>query len=141
MTALVPTLHGVIDRRMLVNFRARPEAVTGMLPAPFQPKLVRGWAMVGICLIRLRDIRPRGFPSWCGLNSEIAAHRMAVGWNENGASGEGVFIPRRDTSSSVQAFVGGRVFPGVHHQALFTVQESATEFSLAMCSTWARRSR
>lgn len=127
-------MRGVIDRRMLVNFRARPEVVAKMLPAPFRPKLVCGWAMVGICLIRLKDIRPHGFPALCGLNSENAAHRIAVEWDENGAMREGVFIPRRDTSSQLQAFVGGRVFPGVHHRATFKVKETANEFCLKMRS-------
>ena len=134
MNSLVPTLSGVIDRRILVNFRARPEVVAKILPAPFGPKLVRNWAMVGICLIRLKDIRPCGFPALCGLNSENAAHRIAVEWGDNGATREGVFIPRRDTSSQLQAFVGGQVFPGVHHRATFKVTESAGEFCLEMRS-------
>ena len=134
MISLVPTMRGVIDRRMLVNFRVRAEVVARILPVPFRPKLVRGWAMVGICLIRLKDIRPHGFPAMCGLNSENAAHRIAVEWEANGATREGVFIPRRDTSSQLQAFVGGRVFPGVHHRAAFKVEESGDEFGLAMRS-------
>ena len=134
MNLRIPSLRGVIERRMLVNFRARPEAVAKLLPPPFRPKLVRGWAMVGICLIRLAAMRPRLFPSWCGVGSENAAHRIAVEWDENGVTREGVFIPRRDTSSRLQAFVGGELFSGVHHRADFVVQESADEFALAMCS-------
>jgi len=30
------------------------------------------------CLIRLKDIRPRFFPSFLGISSENAAHRIAV---------------------------------------------------------------
>lgn len=134
MNVFVPTMHGVIDRRMLINFRARPEVVAKMLPPSFRPKLVNGWAMVGICLIRLKDLRPRGFPVLCGLNSENAAHRFAVEWDESGVTREGVFIPRRDTSSQLQTWVGGRVFPGVHHHATFKVEETATDFSLEMRS-------
>jgi hypothetical protein len=47
---------------------------------------------------------------------------------------EGVFIPRRDTSSRLQSFVGGRIFPGVHHLADFKVSETSNEFCLAMRS-------
>ena len=131
---MMPRLHGIIDRRMLVNFRIRPETVGELLPAFFRPKLVNGWTMAGICLIRLKHIRPHGFPAACGLASENAAHRIAVEWDEGGSAREGVFIPRRDTSSALQAIVGGRLFPGVHHLAKFEVSETAGEFHLRMHS-------
>jgi hypothetical protein len=134
MTALTPTMHGLIDRRMLINFRVQPDVVRKLLPPYFRPKLVKGWGMAGVCLIRLKEIRPRGLPLPCGLTSENAAHRIAVEWDENGATREGVFIPRRDTSSSLQALAGGRVFPGVHHVADFEVTEGSDEFQLRMDS-------
>ena len=117
---------------MLVNFHVRPDAVRPLLPAFFRPKLVDGWAMAGICLIRLKDMRPLGLPPACGLTSENAAHRIAVEWDEAGTTREGVFIPRRDTSSRLQAFAGGRVFPGVHHSAKFEVNEQDGAIQLEM---------
>jgi Uncharacterized conserved protein (COG2071) len=134
MNLILPTMHGLIDRRMLVNFRVRPEVAGALLPPFFRPKLVRGWAMAGICLIRVKDIRPRGFPAWFGVSSENAAHRIAVEWGANGAMREGVFIPRRDTSSRLQTFVGGRVFPGQHHHANFDVAEHDDNLRLWMNS-------
>lgn len=134
MTLNLPTMHGLIDRRTLVNFRVRPETVSPLLPSFFRPKLVKGWAMVGICLIRLKDIRPRGFGAMFGVSSENAAHRIAVEWDEQGRTREGVFIPRRDTSSRLQSFVGGKVFPGVHHLADYIVNETDDDFQLQMQS-------
>ena len=130
----VPTMHGLIDRRMLVNFRTRPDVIKKMLPDYFRPKLINGWAMAGICLIRLKRIRPRGLPAFIGLNSENAAHRIAVEWDADGVVREGVFIPRRDTSSALQKFAGGRFFPGVHHLADFSVTEENNRFGLQMRS-------
>jgi len=132
MNTLMPTMHGIIDRRMLVNFRVKPETARKLLPPYFRPKIMAGWAMAGICLIRLKDIRPRGFPAALGLTSENAAHRIAVEWDENGTTREGVYIPRRDTSSTLQAFVGGRIFPGVHHNAGFEVAELDDGYKLRM---------
>lgn len=119
---------------MLVNFRVQQDVIRELLPTHFQPKLVRGWAMAGVCLIRLRDIRPYGFPLPYGITSENAAHRIAVEWSENGQWHEGVFIPRRDTSSALQALVGGRIFPGLHHLADFDAQEKDNNFQLNMHS-------
>jgi hypothetical protein len=132
MRTIVPTLHGVIDRRILVNFRVQPDVICKILPPQFRPKLIKNWAMAGICLIRLKDTRPRGFP--CGFTSENAAHRIAVEWEENGVTHEGVFIPRRDTSSVIQAFAGEQFSLGVHHVAKFRVAEGKGKYQLQMRS-------
>jgi hypothetical protein len=128
----LPKVHGVIRRRLLVNFRADPSVVAGLLPAPFRPKLHDGWAVAGICLIRLEEIRPKGFPRLAGLSSENAAHRIAVEWDEAGATREGVYIPRRDTGSLMNHLAGGRVFPGEHHRARFDVEDTPDRVALEM---------
>ncbi len=135
MNPHIPTLRGLIDRRILVNFRVRPDAVAKLLPSPFRPKLVHGWAMAGICLIRLKRVRPTCFPLVMGLSSENAAHRIAVEWFEDGRTQEGVFIPRRDTSSRLQALTGDCLFPGIHCHSDFDVNEAGDDFSLAMQSS------
>ena len=104
------------------------------IPSRFRPKLQQGFAVAGICLIRLEHIRPRLMPELIGLNSENAAHRVAVIWDEGGVAREGVFISRRDTSSQINHLLGGRIFPGEHHQASFSVTESDSQVSLRMKS-------
>jgi hypothetical protein len=130
----VPVMRGVIDRRMLVNFRCDPAVIRPVLPAPFRPKLVRGWAMAGICLIRLKELRPRWLSAPLGFTSENAAHRIAVEWDLNGEQREGVFIPRRDTNARLNQLAGNRLFPGVHHLARFTVWESPNRFKVELRS-------
>ncbi|HEV3341661.1 MAG TPA: DUF2071 domain-containing protein [Pirellulales bacterium] len=134
----VPIIRGIIDRRVLVNFRVEASALGRLLPAPFRPKLVGGMGMAGVCLIRLKHIRPRHVPSRLGISSENAAHRVAVVWESDGETREGVFIPRRDTSSWLNTLVGGRLFPGVHHHALFRVQEGDGRYRIEVNSDDAR---
>lgn len=132
----IPSVRAVVDRRLLINFRVAPEALARLLPAPFRPKLVRGWGLAGICLLRLRDARPAGLPAFLGLSSENAAHRIAVEWEDaDGVTREGVFVPRRDTASRFNELVGGRVFPGVHHGATFQVWEPGNRFKIAVFPT------
>ena len=125
----LPVIKGLIRRRLLVNFRVDAQVMTDYLPAPFRPKLHAGYAVAGICLIRLEQIRPVGLPSFCGLSSENAAHRIAVEWQDptTGALREGVFIPRRDTGSWLNHWAGRRIFPGEHHLADFTVEDNGRE--------------
>ena len=126
----IPTMEGIIDRRILVNYRVDPHYLERFLPGPFRPKLVHGMGIAGICLIRLKQIRPHSLPTLLGLSSENAAHRIAVAWEENGGYQEGVYIPRRDTSSRFNTVVGGKLFPGIHHHAHFQVTESDEAFRI-----------
>jgi hypothetical protein len=129
----IPTIKGIIKRRLLVNFRAQPEVVQRILPQPFRPKLHNGHSLVGICLIRLEQIRPAGLPALVGVSSENAAHRIAVEWtDEAGIQREGVFIPRRDTGSFLNRVAGGRVFPGEHHPAKFSVADTGGRIDFSM---------
>jgi hypothetical protein len=130
-----PTLVGIIERRLLINYKVDPQAVADLLPQGFRPQLVRGSAVAGICLLRLGNLRPIGMPSWVGLRSENAAHRVAVQWETPSGVSQGVYIPRRDTESMTNVLAGGRLFPGVHHRARFAVREDPGRFSVDYCST------
>ncbi len=135
MMLRLPVIRGVIDRRILVNYRVDPEVMSRILPPPFRPKLIHGHAIGGICLIRLRQLRPNWIRASVGLSSENAAHRIAVEWNdETGATLEGVYIPRRDSDSRLNALAGGRIIPGIHHHATFTVTESKDHFAIDLRS-------
>jgi hypothetical protein len=130
----IPVIRGLIDRRILVNYRVDPRVLAALLPAPFRPKVTHGFGMVGICLIRLKHVRPSFIPSWLGISSENAAHRAAVEWDGNGGPCEGVYVRRRDTNSWLNSLAGGRVFPGFHHHAHFAVNETAERFEVALRS-------
>lgn len=133
-TVKLPVIQGVIDRRILVNYRIDPSVLARYLPPPFRPKTHRDMGIGGVCLIRLKNERPIGLPAALGFVSENAAHRFAVKWDQDGETREGVFIPRRDTSSRLSTALGGLLFPGEHHHAKFTVRESDDRFEVAMTS-------
>lgn len=124
------TIHGLIDRRVLLNYRIDPAALQRVLPSPFQPKLYGTHGVGGVCMIRFKQLRPRFVPAWLGLGSENAAHRIAVQWNQDGELREGVFIPRRDTNSWFNKTLGGRIFPGIFQRSRFEGRESDSSVSL-----------
>jgi len=130
----IPTIEGIIDRRILINYQIDKEVLINYLPKPFKPKLVNGKGIAGICLIRLKEIRPKGLPKQIGISSENGAHRIAVEWTEKDIQKEGVYIPRRDTSSKLNSLAGGTIFPGVHHLADFTVNENNGNYEVGFIS-------
>jgi hypothetical protein len=129
----LPTITGIIRRRLLINFSADANIVQKILPAGMSPKLHEDRAIVGICLIRLEHIRPKGMPEIFGFSSENAAHRIAVRWkNSEGQDEEGVFIPRRDTNSLIATLAGGRLFPGEHHHSEFQISDDGDSIVFTM---------
>jgi hypothetical protein len=130
----LPEIQGEIERRLLVNYRVDPEAAARALPAPFRPQLVGDAAVAGICLIRLGHMRPLRLPARFGLRSENAAHRVAVEWDTPLGPRTGVYIPRRDSDSWANIALGGRIYPGEHHRARFTVTEDDDHVAVAFAS-------
>src|SRR5262245_10532815 len=128
----LPVIRGVIERRILVNYRVDPDVLAALLPRPFRPQVVNGYGVAGICLIRLGQIRLSGLPWWLGIGSENAAHRVAVEWDDGSQVRRGVYVLRRDTNSRLNVLAGGRIFPGVHHRAGFRVRETAGQFQIAI---------
>jgi hypothetical protein len=131
---MLPVIEGVIARRVLLNFRADPQIVQKLLPRPFEAELREGSAIVGVCLIRLEQLHPKGTPLWTGLTSENMAHRVAVRYRAANGLQRGVFIWRRETSQPLVALFGGRLFPGVHQRAKFHVKEVGESISMEVRS-------
>ncbi len=131
----MPALAGLIERRVLVNYRVDAAVLRRSLPAPFRPHLVDGFGIAGVCLIRLARVRPRFLPAFFGLGSENAAHRVAVEWDTETGVQRGVYVPRRDTSSWVNVAVGGSLFPGEQHRAVFESTETEADVQIKVRST------
>ncbi|MEV7617120.1 DUF2071 domain-containing protein [Streptomyces sp. NPDC089799] len=127
-------LSSVIERRLLVNYRVAPDAAARLLPGALRPQLVHGYAVAGICLLRLGRVRPAWAPKAFGLRSENAAHRIAVEWDGPDGVETGVYIPRRDTASRLNAWAGGRLFPGEHGRADFDVHETPDRMRVALAT-------
>ena len=127
-------ITGLVEHRLLVNYRADADVVQRLLPSPFRPQLVTGRAVVGICILRLRGLRPDGVPERLGLVTDNAAHRFAVEWDGDDGPQTGVYIERRDTQNVLTVLAGGRLFPGVHHAARFDVAASTDGLHIAMRS-------
>ncbi|MEZ4369933.1 MAG: DUF2071 domain-containing protein [Polyangiaceae bacterium] len=128
----VPELEGLIARRILLNYRLDPTVLARLLPSPMEPLLVDGQGVAGVCLIRLEQLRPAflgsALPKRLALSSENAAHRVAVSLHGKPA----VYVFRRDTSSRMNHWAGGRLFPGEHHLAKFEVTDTEDRVSLEM---------
>ncbi len=129
---MVSTLEGTIARRVLLNFRADPEVVRRLVPEPLEVMTQNGSAVVGVCLIRLEQLRPKGFPAFLGVSSEGMAHRIAVCYPTLDGWRDGVFVWRRETDRRPIACVGGRVSPGVHRHAEFLVAEDNGRLAMAV---------
>jgi hypothetical protein len=128
-----PRVSSVIERRLLVNYRVAPTAVASLLPAAMRPQQIDGWAVAGICLIRLGRVHPAWLPGALGLRSENAAYRIAVEWDGPDGPEKGVYVARRDTGSTASVLASGRLAV-VHHPASFDVRETPHDLYIAYVS-------
>jgi uncharacterized protein YqjF (DUF2071 family) len=125
-------MTGRIRHRILLNYRIDPVVAQRVLPPGFRPKVVDGAAVGGVCQVSLERMRPRGLPAAFGVSSHNAAHRIAVVLDGPDGPREGVYIPRRDTSSTVNALAGGRLFPGTYRLAHFAVDTRGDRYRVAV---------
>ena len=132
--AMLPALEGLIARRILLNYRADTNVVQRLLPPPLQVEEHRGYAIVGVCLIRLERLRPRGIPGSLGVSSENMAHRVAIRYPTAQGNRPGVLIWRRETDQKLIELFGGRIFPGVYHHARFDVSEDEQRLAMCVCT-------
>jgi Uncharacterized conserved protein (COG2071) len=129
----LPIIHGLIRRRLLINYLVEADVGSRLLPKPFRLKLHRGYGIASICIIRLEQIRPGFLPRFLGCSSENVAHRIAVIWDQpSGEQGDGVFILRRDTNSWINHYAGGRIFPGEQKMANFAVTDSESLVTMSI---------
>ena len=128
------TMTGTMARRMLVNWRIEPEAARRVLPGVVRPKLVDGYAIAGLCLVRLERMRLAYWPPWIGLASENVAARMGIEWDSPTGLRQGVLIFRRDTASRSNAFFGPHFGYGVHSPAAISVNTAPGRIDIAMAS-------
>lgn len=111
---IVRTMRATITRRLLVNATVTADAVRPLLPPGCVPAAVAGTdrTLVGVCVLRVDDLRPEGVPNALGRSFEGLAHRIAI---RRPDGSPGVHIVRRETADRLALLVGGRLFPGAHH--------------------------
>jgi len=128
----MPVLDGVIDRRILINYRVHPEAVKSLVPAHLEPLVVNGYASAGICLLRLKDIGFKHAPRLLRITSENAAHRFLVSYRDGNKQVQGVYIPRRDTDSRLNVLLAGKLLSWPHYPATFHSSEANGHYAVTM---------
>ena len=131
---MIKIIEGVIDRRILVNYRIDPHYLEKILPSPFKPRLINGYGLGGICLIRFKKMRPTWLPSIVGTSSENGTHRFCVEWKENGKLYNGVYVKKRFTNSRLHEFGGEKIFPGKLVFSDFKVSEGKGHYSISFKS-------
>ncbi len=120
-----PAIRGVIERRILVNYRLDVGTLEAVLPEPFGGREVgeSGKGIGSICLMRVGDARMSFAPEAFGVSVETATHRISAVREKNGETEHCVYVPRRDVSSQFCAAMGERLLPAELNCGDFRVEE------------------
>lgn len=120
-----PAIRGVVERRILVNYRVDVETLDTVLPEPFRGREAgeSGKGIGSLCFMRINDARLRFTPKSTGVSVETMTHRISAERENNGETEHCVYVPRRDVSSEFCAAVGRSALPTDLNCADFRVEE------------------
>lgn len=94
--------------------------------------VINGYASAGLCILRLRGVGLKGTPNIFRIASENAAHRFLVRWRAGEKMTHGVYIPRRDTDSKLNAWLAGGLSSWPHYLVRFQVDEANDAYEVRM---------
>lgn len=90
---------GILEDTVLLNFRTDPNVLKRLLPAPFVPRLVDGYGLVGILMFKMRDLACEtnmGLPS---PPSDHVLYRVAVSWQQGTRTHHGMYLLRHEVNT------------------------------------------
>jgi hypothetical protein len=113
-----------VQSRLLVVYRFDPDLADGLLPPTLRPRPIQGYAIGVACYTRLSATRLfRGR----ARGSDHLSYRLAV----QRADGTGAtWIPRRETSSWLEARCGSKLLRGEYGRSSFRVKEDTFQIEL-----------
>ena len=122
-----PAVRGVVERRLLVNYRVGLGTLETVLSGPFRGREVgeSGMGIGSICITKVENARPRFAPGFLGIPVETATHRIYA--RVEGSGEHCVYVPRRDVSSGFHAFVMGSLLPTEFSQGEFRTEVKGGE--------------
>lgn len=125
--SMSPAVRGIVERRLLVNYRVDLGRLDAILSKPFRGREVgeSGMGIGSICLTRVENARPRFAPGFLGIPVETATHRVYA--RVEGGGEHCVYVPRRDVSSGFHAFVMGSLLPMEFDRGEFRTEERGIE--------------
>ena len=65
------------------------------------------WAFIAVALVKTKDLRPKGFPKFCGSDFTLVGYRVFVRYtNSAGKKLRGLYILKSETNKKMMEFIG-----------------------------------
>jgi hypothetical protein len=119
---------------VLLLWRADPACLVARLPPGAQPLAQRGSGWVAISVGRSEPLRGRFLPRAFPGSADHLALRIAATFDELGESVPGWWTVRHDTSSWIEARLGGTARLAAWRRAAFKLTEDAWQLEASVCS-------
>ncbi|QQR88313.1 MAG: DUF2071 domain-containing protein [Flavobacteriales bacterium] len=99
-----------LERTVVLAFAAPAEELAALLPSFLEPDTFNErWGFVAMAAVRTRDLRPSGFPKWCGQDFWLIGYRIFVRYpNAVGKRLRGLYILGSETDRRLMAVLGNR---------------------------------
>jgi len=99
-----------LERTVVLAYAAPVEELAALLPSFLEPDTFNErWGFVAVAIVRTRNLRPSGFPLWCGQDFWLIGYRIFVRYaNVKGRRLRGLYILGSETDRQRMVFLGNR---------------------------------
>ena len=101
-------VEAFFETSLVLTYAIPKEAVVPLLPECLTPDTFQDtWAFVAVALVKTKDLRPKGFPSYLGNDFILTGYRIFVRYTTSeGKRLRGLYILRSETNKSRMSFFG-----------------------------------
>ena len=101
-------VEAFFETSLVLTYAVPKEAVVPLLPECLTPDTYQDtWAFVAVALVKTKDLRPKGFPSYLGNDFILTGYRIFVRYTTSeGKRLRGLYILRSETNKSRMSFFG-----------------------------------
>ena len=101
-------VEAFFETSLVLTYAVPKEAVVPLLPECLTPDTFQEtWAFVAVALVKTKDLRPKGFPSYLGNDFILTGYRIFVRYTTSeGKRLRGLYILRSETNKSRMSFFG-----------------------------------
>lgn len=99
-----------LERTVVLSYAAPVEELAALLPSFLEVDTFNErWGFVAMAIVRTRNLRPSGFPAWCGQDFWLIGYRIFVRYtNAKGRRLRGLYILGSETDRRRMVFLGNR---------------------------------
>lgn len=103
-------IEAFFTNSIVVTYAIPQENIRQLLPACLEPDTFNEHAFIAAAIVQTKNLRPKGFPSFCGIDFMLTGYRIFVRYKTlEGKNLRGLYILKSETDKSLMKYLGNRM--------------------------------